>query len=384
MGGKAFVQLSSDEQEEAGIRQGASTRGQPLVRRLCACLGHPAGSKSYTLLYPPGWDKMAQGLKASLGESSCLAHCTSELGSGLEAGTAGMYWERFETHNPNFRLLISAIRDRDVVLLMGMESAEDELAQLQLVVYLQRFLVPHPLPEYAANKWKSSVDAGKFDVCSVASLTIVVPWYRYCQMERTCRWTVKEGKWYNGAAEGAYVDMPTAHSFATLLSAQSGGSCTERMWRRQVPKQIVFVDLHEPKEMERSLSTLGGWSNPVRAYNFASGEGTYFASAFAGFLTDTYASLIGDRDRTFVVFPDFGAHRRCHSLVCTRLGLSEEQVLHIAKSRVGAAIEQTDALFVVDASGTPQKRDQPLPAKSQVLIADDFTNSGAPRALTSA
>ena len=43
---------------------------------------------------------------------------------------------------------------------------------------------------------------GAYDSCSVASLTIVVPWYRHCQMERTSRWTVTTGKWDNGAPDG--------------------------------------------------------------------------------------------------------------------------------------------------------------------------------------
>ena len=65
------------------------------------------------------------------------------------------------------------------------------------------------------------------------------------------------------------------------------------------------------------------------------------------------------------------------AMVCARLGLPEEQVLHISKVRVGAAVEQTDALFAVDVDGTPHARAAPLPDGSQVLIADDFTNSGS-------
>jgi hypothetical protein len=51
---------------------------------------------------------------------------------------------------------------------------------------------------------------GKYEQSAVASLTVIVPWYRHCQMERTSRWTVSaEGKWYNGKADGEFVDVPT-------------------------------------------------------------------------------------------------------------------------------------------------------------------------------
>ena len=51
---------------------------------------------------------------------------------------------------------------------------------------------------------------GKYEQSAVASLTVIIPWYRHCQMERTSRWTVSaEGKWYNGKADGEFVDVPT-------------------------------------------------------------------------------------------------------------------------------------------------------------------------------
>lgn len=59
-------------------------------------------------------------------------------------------------------------------------------------------------------------------------------------MERTCRWTVDGRAWYNGDPDGAFVDVPTCHSFAAMLSALPipGG-------RAAPPQQLLLVDIHE-------------------------------------------------------------------------------------------------------------------------------------------
>ena len=83
-----------------------------------------------------------------------------------------------------------------------------------------------------------AVAEGKYDTCSVASLTIIVPWYRYCQMERSCRWTVQGGKWFNAKANGEFVDVPTAMSFAAMLSALPiPGN------RDLPPQQLLLLDI---------------------------------------------------------------------------------------------------------------------------------------------
>ena len=77
--------------------------------------------------------------------------------------------------------------------------------QVAVLLFLQRFNVPHALEAYARGKWKATMADGAYDECSVASLTVVVPWYRHCQMERTCRWAVdaERARWYNGEPHGA-------------------------------------------------------------------------------------------------------------------------------------------------------------------------------------
>ena len=155
-----------------------------------------------------------------------------------------------------------------------------------MLLFLQRFNVPHALEAYARGKWKATMADGAYDECSVASLTVVVPWYRHCQMERTCRWTVNGGKWDNSDPEGEYVDVPTAQSFAALLSsAPVPGSAPP-------PQQLLLIDIHEYEDLEKTLLATGRWSNKVRGYEFVHGTGTFFTSAF-----DHYLSAVRPRDR---------------------------------------------------------------------------------------
>jgi hypothetical protein len=79
-------------------------------------------------------------------------------------------------------------------------------------------------------------------------------------------------------------------------------------------------------------------------YDTVHGTGTFFASAFDRFLQDVLLpDLQGNASRCFVVFPDFGAHRRFCQMVMRACGIKEEQVLWIPKSRVGADIQQVRA-----------------------------------------
>ena len=117
--------------------------------------------------------------------------------------------------------------------------------QVAVLLFLQRFNVPLPLEEYAKGKWKATMADGKYEESAVASLTVIIPWYRHCQMERTSRWTVSpEGKWYNGKADGEFVDVPTLQTFASLLSGRpaEGSSPSAR--------RILFLDLHEYLDIE--------------------------------------------------------------------------------------------------------------------------------------
>ena len=149
-------------------------------------------------------------------------------------------------------------------------------------------------------------------------------------------------------------------------------------------------------------------------------QGTYFASAFAVFLRSHFLPKVRDIEkqgrRAYVIFPDFGAHRRffrsedtadstldplgpgsdTHAFALPRVlpvvrsggctlndqqpcrpeMLPLDQILYLEKKRVGAEIEQSTVLQYKDERGDAQDA-KPLAIDSHVIIADDFTNSGS-------
>lgn len=327
-----------------------------------------------TILYCEGQEECAKSLAATLQLPPPL--CATQLAA---AATPQLLWERFPSSDPNIKVLADAVRGKHVVLLMSQDGTADLCDQMQVLLFLQRFLLPDALEDQAKDKWKRTVREGKFSVASAASISVVVPWYRYCQMERTSRWTVRDGKWYNGQADGEYVDVPTALTFASLLSAAPaegpppGGAC---------PKRLLLVDMHEYEDLERVLDASGAWSNARQPYDFVHGTGTYFASAFDDFLkrvlSKTLEAHAGGMANALVVFPDHGAHRRFYLMVHTALpGIALDRICWIDKSRVGAEVSQVERLSYLDEEAKVVVRPGQLPAGSYVLIADDFTNSGS-------
>ena len=149
-------------------------------------------------------------------------------------------------------------------------------------------------------------------------------------------------------------------------------------------------------------------------------QGTYFASAFAVFLRSHFLPKVREIQkqgrRAYVIFPDFGAHRRffrsedttdstlgplgpgsdTHAFALPRVSpvvrsggctlndhkpcrpemLPLDQILYLEKKRVGAEIEQSTVLQYKDERGAARDA-KPLAIGSHVIIADDFTNSGS-------
>ena len=346
------------------------------------------------VLYAPQLEALAKELVAKTGAASLLstadlASCGADDQSG--SNSVALFWDTFPSASteldPNTKVLHTALVGKHVVLLLSQDDTTSAFAQLSLVLWLQRFVVPNPTKEHADGKWKDTVADGAFTVASVASLSIVIPWYRYCQMERTSRWTRTDGSkpWDNKKPDGAWLDVPTAQTYAALLSADP--PCAPTSDKSDVavppvpPKRLLLIDLHDDLKgrpvLERTLRGSGKWKNTDKEYDLPTGTGTFFASAFHTFLQTTYADSVDDMSKVIVVFPDVGAFRRFVEMVkaCLR-GLRDEQVLFIEKSRVGTEVEQSDCLNYFDAQGAKQQREE-LPAGSSVLIPDDFTNSGS-------
>ena len=170
-------------------------------------------ASKYTVLHAPNLESLAQDIANQL-DVRVPVLCTSGL---LPSTQTGLCWDSFPSGDPNIKLRIDMVRDKHIVLVMNHDTMH-LFEQISVLLFLQRFNVPHADPENAADKWKRTMEDGRFDECSVASLTVIVPWYRHCQMERTCRWTIsEEGKWYNGKADGEFVDVPQLVEVASAL-----------------------------------------------------------------------------------------------------------------------------------------------------------------------
>lgn len=341
------------------------------------------------VLYPAQMAAMGKAIAASLGCPAAVCTADAKAAAGDDAV---LCWDVFPSasseKDPNIKVKFEALIGKHVVLLLSQDDTSSAFAQLSLLLWLQRFYVPKPLESGAKRKWKDTVGSGAFDMASVASLTVVVPWYRYCQMERTSRWAYKtdgdKPGWTNSVPDGGWLDVPTAQAYAALLSADPAPppGTTNVEVPALPPKQILFIDIHDdlngPPVVECALSKTGKWANPVVQYDVVTGNGTYFASAFAYFLAHTYLpQLEGSLETKMVIFPDVGAYTRFHTMVETTLaGIPKANVLFIEKKRVGTQVEQSETLNYMAEDGSQQARES-LPSGSTILIPDDFTNSGS-------
>jgi len=339
------------------------------------------------VLYPPQMEKLGAALAKELAVP--VAVCTAQITSEPAGASSVVSWEQFPSgsseKDPNIKVRVDELIGKHVILLMSQDDTSNSFAQLSLLLWLQGFYVPTADADAAKGKWKSTVADGKFTMHTVGALTVVIPWYRYCQMERSCRWAYTAGAdkpWSNSVADGSFIDISTAHTYAALLSADPPsppGAASEVSVPTPPPKEILFVDIHDDLNgkplIESALSKTGKWANPTVEYDLVTGSGTYFASAFAYFLQRAFK--VDDVATTFVVFPDVGAYRRFHTMVEANLrGIPASNVLYIEKKRVGTDVTQSAALYYNAADGTQSTRSE-LPAKSHILIPDDFTNSGS-------
>lgn len=340
------------------------------------------------VLYPPQMEKLGAALAKELAVP--VAVCTAQITSEPAGASSVVSWEQFPSgsseKDPNIKVRVDELIGKHVILLMSQDDTSNSFAQLSLLLWLQRFYVPKPNAEHAKGKWKETIAAGSYDVHSVAALTVIIPWYRYCQMDRSCRWALTaEGKWTNAVADGPWIDVSSCHMYAALLSADPPPPPGEVDVPSPPlpPKELLLIDMHDDLNglplIESTLRKTGKWANPAISYDLDTGAGTYFASAFEYFLRNTYLPTVGSLEATAVVFPDKGAYRRFHTMVERALvGIPKENVLFIEKKRVGTEISQSNTLNYMTADGAQAERESLDGGREwAVLIPDDFTNSGS-------
>lgn len=278
--------------------------------------------------------------------------------------------ERFKSNDSNIRINWQRIVGRRIVFLFDTVDQDRLFEQLSLLQALQGFAVPDS--EDKETKWKTYVNRGSYSWARAAHITIVLPWYRPCQMERTSRWQLVDGKWDNSDAQGEYLDLPTAQYLARLLATPGsvpplpGPSCAldgmpiAPLWRP--PVELLFVELHEEAPIQHAVSDLGA---TVRMKRFV----PFFLDRFK--LKPGYSG----QDGTYVLFPDKGAFNRYYRSVVQRLGLASDHIVYIKKTRVGESTSIESKLFYEDATGGEGERSS-FSDTDHILIIDDFTNSG--------
>jgi len=289
--------------------------------------------------------------------------------SGSEGHT--IYAERFKSGDINTKFNWTRCIGRKVVMLFDTVDQGRFFEQLCLLQALQGFAVPDS--DDKGTKWKTYVDSGKYSWGRAASITVVLPWYRPCQMERTSRWQVdgETGKWTNGDPNGEWLDVPCALYYARLLSTPGSvpplpgpsgaldGMPMEPLWRP--PLELLFVELHEEGPVAHSVTDL---NTQIRMERYV----PYFLDKYKA-----KRSYPG-KAHMYILFPDHGAYNRYNKAVVETLKLDPDHILWINKTRVGESTEIEQKLFWDD-KGTPGQKNEFTPQDS-ILIVDDFTNSG--------
>eukprot|EP00929_Paragymnodinium_shiwhaense_P061804 TRINITY_DN30885_c0_g1_i1.p1 TRINITY_DN30885_c0_g1~~TRINITY_DN30885_c0_g1_i1.p1 ORF type:complete len:446 (-),score=125.12 TRINITY_DN30885_c0_g1_i1:366-1703(-) len=310
------------------------------------------------VIAPPGLQELGKSL-------------AKRLGSDVYPEEAGptLCLEKFKSGDPNTKFNWQRVVGRKVVFLFDTVNQDTLFEQLALLQALQGFAVPDG--EDKTSKWKTYVNAGKYSWGRASQITVVLPWYRPCQMERTSRWHLDGGKWVNDNPKGEWLDVPTAQYMARLLatpgsvpplpgpSGSLDGMPIHPLWRP--PLELLFVELHEEAPIRHSVSDLGA---TIRMERFV----PYFLDKYKA--RKEYAGT----GLTYVLFPDKGAYDRYHESVINRLKLDCDHIIFIKKQRVGESTAQEQKLYYVQGDHEMQKSS--FSAKDNILIVDDFTNSG--------
>jgi len=300
----------------------------------------------------------------------------SSLAKGLRAHLDGdtedvVSWDAFKSGDSNTRFQWRTVVGRSVVVLFDTEDQSRLFEQLSLLQALQGFPVPDS--EDSPKAWKTYSNSGKYCWGRANDITVVVPWYRPCQMERTSRWHLAGNSgWTNANPQGAYLDVPSAQTLVRLLATPGpplpgvqpqvalDGRPLDPLWRP--PMRLLFLDLHEPEPVARAVSDLGVEVRFERVL-------PYFLSKFVE------SERFSDPSTTFVLFPDKGAYMRNKEFVTQKTGLQNDHILWINKKRVGDKVVQDPELFFEASAGSQGEKTSFSP-KDHVLVIDDFTNSG--------
>lgn len=314
----------------------------------------------------------------------------------------GISFKKFPSGDPDIKVDFDKVKDKDIIFILDLEHNETIFPQLSLINWLRCFVIPNTDQslideDNGLKAWKATILENKYTLGQANSLTIVIPWYRHCQSERTSRFSfdARSNKYINDKdPHGAFLDIPTAQTFAALLSSQANLPPTTRdlitkkitennIKLQDFPQRVLLIDIHDdlaemlyplgnPKPvMEHVLDNFNCWHNdPSKVYDMTTGNGKYFCSVLNDFLKSKQKKSPPLFDA--VLFPDKGAFLRFKQIVLSK-GINEDNIYYIVKKRVGGTIESDPDIY----NSNGEKLDKKTNIQSShILIIDDFTNSG--------
>ena len=349
----------------------------------------------YTIIAPYKYQEdMAKEIESKLKEKGKIAKLLTEK---------EIVFKNFKGDDPDIKVDFDKVKDQHIIFILDLEHNETIFPQLSLINWLRCFVIPNQDEELikqdsnGLKAWKATILEKKYTLGQAKSLTIVITWYRHCQSERTSRFTFVKDKYINEKPEGPFLDIPTAQTFAALLSSQANLPptksylITEKIRENDIelkdfPQRVLLIDIHDdlaemfypignpnPKPvMEHVLDNFNCWHNdPKKLYDMTTGNGKYFCSVLNHFLKSKQneSSPLFDA----VLFPDKGAFLRFNQIV-TSNKIDKTKIYYIVKYRVGQDTKSDPVIY--------NSENKQLPTTSKltskhILIIDDFTNSGS-------
>merc|ERR1712194_146124 len=309
----------------------------------------------------------------------------------------------------------------DVVMFLDTQNQNTWVGQLSVLQTLRGFPIPG---KDADDKWKKYVGKNNYEWCSAKSVTVVMPWFRPCQQERSSRWVVcdnpqgsdgssggscaikectecgekeskdectatscpdtigafkKGGKCHlqNSCDSGKYIDVPTAQTMLRLINAprpekeDMGSSDIEKTIQNcgdgALPPghlKVLVVEAHEE-----------GPINALHSRNVGAKSVLYLGHLLK---EDFSESISGGKLN--IVFPDKGALHR-YTAEAVNKDVKEENLFFLKKDRVGEKTDTLPRIYQLKGGAEVKVGDDPNFSKdnfgeNKFLVVDDFTNSG--------
>merc|ERR1712194_300041 len=238
----------------------------------------------------------------------------------------------------------------DVVMFLDTQNQNTWVGQLSVLQTLRGFPIPG---KDADDKWKKYVGKNNYEWCSAKSITVVMPWFRPCQQERSSRWVVcndqkgsdgndgicakkqctecgekekknectatscletfdafkKGGKCHlqNSCDSGKYIDVPTAQTMLRLINAPQ--PTPGDMGPSSSGNDVSYCDGKLPPGHLKVLVVEAHEEGPINALHREEKVGSQSVLYLGHLLKEDFSDSIA-KQKLNILFPDMGALHR--------------------------------------------------------------------------